>query len=389
MTVRLRLTLLYGALFLLAGAILIAITYFLYRDRLDADPLRGRREITIAFEGRNVGDKDGKRLVDFLSKDGRTVLHFIDEFYDDVLADALREQLEQSIVALGLTSAAALLLGWFVAGRVLRPIQRIAETARASSESNLHHRVNLRGPRDEMKELADTLDSLLERLERAFAGQRAFAANVSHELRTPLAILRAEAELRLAGGDADEADRAFARRVLEAAEGGERTVAGLLALARSESGLLSRTEVDLAELTGDMAGELAASTGRLEFALDLRDAAVRGDRALLERLAANLIDNAIRHNVPGGWVRVETEATAETAILRVANSGPRLSDADAQALFEPFTRQPAAMADDPGGHGLGLSIADAIVRAHGGTISAKARAEGGLEVEARLPRQPA
>ena len=386
MTVRLRLTLLYGALFLLAGAILIAITYFLYRDRLDADPLRGRREIAIAFDDRAI---EGRRLADFLSRDGRTILGFIDDFHRAVLADALAEQLEQSIVALGFTAAAALLLGWIVAGRVLRPIQRITETARASSESNLHHRVNLRGPNDEMRELADTLDSLLERLERAFAAQRAFAANVSHELRTPLAILRAEAELRLAGGDATEADRAFARRVLEAAEGGERTVAGLLALARSESGLLSRTEVDLAELTGDLAGELAASAGRITFALDLRDAAVHGDRALLERLAANLIDNAIRHNVPDGWVRVETASTAEAAILRVANSGPRLSDADAQALFEPFARPPAATADDPGGHGLGLSIVDAIVRAHGGTVSAKARAEGGLEVEARLPHGPA
>ena len=386
MTVRLRLTLLYGALFLLAGAILIAITYFLYRDRLDADPLRGRREITIAFEDRPIG---GRRLADFLSRDGRTILGFIDDFHRAVLADALQEQLEQSIVALGFTAAAALALGWIVAGRVLSPIRRITETARVSSESNLHHRVNLRGPNDEMRELADTLDSLLERLERAFAGQRAFAANVSHELRTPLAVLRAEAELRLADGGAGEADRAFARRVLEATEGGERTVAGLLALARSESGLLSRTEADLAEIAGDAAGELAASAGRIAFALDLRDAPVRGDRVLLERLAANLIDNAIRHNAPDGWVRVETEAAADEAVLRVGNSGPRLSDAQARALFQPFARPPAPDGDDRGGHGLGLSIVDAIVRAHGGSVSARARPDGGLDVEARLPRDRA
>ena len=386
MTVRLRLTLLYGALFLLAGAILITLTYFLYRDRLDADPLRGRREITIAFEGHPVR---GGRLADFLSRDGRSIFRFIDDFQHAVLADALRDQLELSIVALGFTTAAALLLGWIVAGRVLRPIRRITETARASSESNLHHRVNLRGPNDEMRELADTLDSLLERLERAFAGQRAFAANVSHELRTPLAVLRAEAELRLADGDAGEPDRAFARRVLEATGDGERTVAGLLALARSESGLLSRTEADLAEIAGDAAGELAASAGRVAFALDLRDAPVRGDRVLLERLAANLIDNAIRHNAPDGWVRVETAADGDEAVLRVGNSGPRLSDAQARALFQPFARPPAPDGDDRDGHGLGLSIVDAIVRAHGGSVSARARPDGGLDVEARLPRDRA
>ena len=385
-TVRVRLTLLYSALFLVAGVILITITYFLYRERLDADSLHGQEELRAAFGAKRAElyEKRGELFVAFRTRDGRTVFAFVDDFRDDVLDSALDEHLIQSGIALALTTVAALLLGWIVAGRMLRPIQRITETARASSETDLHHRVGLEGPHDELKELADTLDSLLDALEKAFTSQRAFAANVSHELRTPLAILRAEADIRLADTSANEAERAFARRVLDSTEQGNRTVDGLLALARSESGLLSRTEVDLAELTGDVAGEFAASASQIEFALELRDATAWGDRALLERLAANLIDNAIRHNVPGGWLRVEVAAAGDAASLRVSNSGARLTDEEVETLFQPFVRRPVPGAAG-GGMGLGLSIADAIVRAHGGTLSASARADGGLAVEARLP----
>ena len=277
------------------------------------------------------------------------------------------------------------LLGWLVAGRVLRPVQRITETARASSETDLHHRVGLEGPDDELKELADTLDSLLEALERAFSSQRAFSANVSHELRTPLAILRAEAEIKLADPEATQAERDFAQRILDSTEQGERTVDGLLALARSESGLLSRVEVDLAELTGDVVGDLAASANEVELTLDLGEATAWGDRALLERLVANLVENAIRHNVQGGWVRVEVAQEAGEAVLRVGNSGPRLTPEEVDTFFEPFVRRQESGAGRDG-LGLGLSIVRAIVQSHGGTVSARARRDGGLGVEVRLPR---
>ena len=221
-TVRIRLTLLYGSLFLLAGIVLIAATHFLYREALDKDEFDEKRafyaeeQVKAAF-----GDRlpSGKRLREFTTRDGRTIFKFVedvnDKATDDAVDDALREQLAQSGVALGFTTVGALLLGWLVAGRVLRPVQRITETARASSETDLHHRVGLEGPDDELKELADTLDSLLEALERAFSSQRAFSANVSHELRTPLAILRAEAEIKLADPDATQAERDFARRILD------------------------------------------------------------------------------------------------------------------------------------------------------------------------------
>ena len=394
-TVRVRLTLLYGALFLLVGVALVILTHLLYRDALTAGPIEGRDGFRAEAELRSAfGERlpSGRSLRELLSRDGRTIFRYVAdvraEAFDEAVEGALREQLIQSALALGATSVVALLLGWVAAGRVLRPVRQITETARASSGSDLRHRVGLRGPDDELKELADTLDSLLEALESAFSSQRAFSQNVSHELRTPLAILRAEAEIRLAAPEAGEEERRFARRVLESAEQGERTVDRLLALARSESGLLSSSEVDLAELTGDVVGELAASASQLDLRLELGEATAWADRALLERLVANLVENAMRHNVAGGWVRVVVATQEDAALLRLSNSGPRLTPEEVEGLFQPFVRR-----GDPGfsrpGLGLGLPIVRAIVDAHSGAISAEPRAEGGLDISVRLPRRPA
>lgn len=396
-TIRIRLTLLYGALFLLAGLALIAVTHFLYRDALDKDDLAAKKQFYAEIEVKNAfGERlpSGRRLREFIARDGRTIYKFVadvhekavDDAVDDAVDGALREQLIQSGIALGFTTVGALLLGWLVAGRVLRPVQRITETARASSETNLHHRVALAGPDDELKELADTLDSLLDALEKAFTSQRAFSANVSHELRTPLAILRAEAEIKLADENATEAERAFARRILDSTEQGEHTVDGLLALARSESGLLSRTRVDFAELTGDVVGGLAATATEVELTLELGEANAWGDHALLARLVANLVENAIRHNVSGGWVRVEVAEEDGEAVLRVANSGPRLTAEEVETFFQPFVRRQESGAGRAG-LGLGLSIVRAIVQSHEGTVSANARREGGLAIEVRLRRE--
>lgn len=390
-TIRIRLTLLYGSLFLLAGLVLIAITHFLYRDALEEGNIAEKQAFYAEEQVKKAfGDRlpSGRRLYEFTARDGRTIYSFVEDVHakavDDAVDDALREQLVQSGIALGVTTVGALLLGWIVAGRVLRPVQRITETARASSESDLHHRVALQGPDDELKELADTLDALLEALERAFDSQRAFSANVSHELRTPLAVLRAEADIKLADPDATETEREFAQRILDSTEQGERTVDGLLALARSESGLLSRDEVDFAELVGDVVGDLAPSAGRIELSLGLGDATAWADRALLERLVANLVENAFRHNAPGGWVRVEVAEEGGEALLRVANSGPRLTAEEVERFFQPFVQRQGPGAGGRG-LGLGLSIVQAIVQAHGGTLSARARREGGLEIDVRLP----
>ena len=181
-----------------------------------------------------------------------------------------------------------------------------------------------------------------------------------------------------------ESERAFAQRVLYSTEQGERTVGGLLALARSESGLLSRVEVDFAELTGDVVGDVAAATGGVAIELDLGSAIAWGDRALLERLVSNLVENALRHNVTGGWARVEVTQEDGEAVLRVSNSGPRLTDEEVETLFQPFVRR-SPTGVGRGGLGIGLSIVRAIVRSHDGSISATPRSEGGLTIEVRLP----
>ena len=210
-TVRVRFMLLYAAFFLATGILLIATTHLLYRERLLDQPDRGRQALVDAFGERLPS---GRRLEEFLSRDGRTLARFVDDFQRDVLDDALRDQLVQSLIALVCATGGALALGWVAAGRALRPLQQITETARASSESDLRHRVGMTGPDDELKDLADTLDELLEALDESFASQRSFAANVAHELRTPLAVLRAEADIRLASPDLAEDERGFARRVL-------------------------------------------------------------------------------------------------------------------------------------------------------------------------------
>ncbi len=393
-TIRIRLTLLYGFLFLLAGIVLIAIAHLLYRDALEGDDLVAKQAFYAEEQVKEAfGERlpSGRVLREFTARDGRTIYKFVEDVHaravDEAVDDALNEQLAQSGIALGVTTVGALLLGWLVAGRVLRPVQRITETARASSESDLHHRVALQGPDDELKELADTLDSLLEALEKAFDSQRSFSANVSHELRTPLAILRAEAEIKLQDETASEAERDFARRILDSTEQGERTVDGLLTLARSESGLLSLVDVDVAELVGDVVGDLAASANQVDLTLELADATAWGDRALLERLVANLVENGIRHNVTGGWVRAEVAQDGGQAVLRVSNSGPRLSPEEVESFFEPFVRRQETGAGR-GGLGLGLSIVQAIVQAHDGALSAQARRSGGLDVEVRLPGRP-
>jgi signal transduction histidine kinase len=268
-------------------------------------------------------------------------------------------------------------------------VQRITAHARRASQSTLADRIDLRGPPDELRELADTFDAMLDRLQAAFEAQRRFAAQASHELRTPLAIMRAEADVALNAPDVTERERRLAEAIQHATERSERLVDGLLALARSESTLRDDTRVDLAELVGDVVGEqaLAADAAGVELDLDLGevDVTVSGDRALLWRLVGNLVENAIRYNQPKGWARVSVGVDGGQAVLRVANSGPRVASETVEALFEPFRRGVGSGRDRPAGFGLGLAIARTVVLAHGGEIEAAAPASGGLVVTARIP----
>jgi signal transduction histidine kinase len=279
-------------------------------------------------------------------------------------------------------------LGWVVAGRVLRPLQRITATAKRLSERTLDQRIALDGPDDELKELADTFDQMLMRLDAAFDSQRRFAANASHELRTPLAITRTEVDVALADPDTSQAElRAMAERVRDATGRSERLIEGLLTLARSEREPRLWEPVDMADAAAQALqhGRHADAAAGLRVVTRLGPAPVAGDPALLERMVANLVENAVRHNQPGGWLEVATGTDGGWAVVRVANGGRAIPPDRVESLFEPFCRLDVRVASPTRGAGLGLSIVRSVVRAHGGHTTARARPGGGLEVTVRLP----
>jgi signal transduction histidine kinase len=290
--------------------------------------------------------------------------------------------------ALAVSAVASAFLGWFAAGRVLRPLRQMTAGARAISAGNLHQRLAVAGPNDEFKQLGDTIDDLLARLEASFAAQRRFVANAAHELRTPLTLERALLQVALADPNASaERLRAACGELLVTGRNQERLLEALLTLATSERGLQHREVFDLARLVQD-AAEAARpeiERRRLGLTLMLSHAPVRGDRALIERLIANLLDNGVDHNSEEGWVQLMTGADPERAVLRVANSGPAISPDQVERLFEPFERGSGERTATNGHYGLGLSIARAIVLAHDGEIDAEPELGGGLVVTVSLP----
>ncbi|MBF8189669.1 HAMP domain-containing protein [Nonomuraea sp. K274] len=377
-TIRLRLTALYGGLFLAVGLLLLAITYGLFARALQAMGMRFPRQSASSFSPR--ADVFGGSLRDRIA-----------EALAEQRADALSQLLIQSALALAIVSLIALALGWVVAGRVLRPLRDITATARRLSTHNLDERINLRGPRDELKELADTFDAMLGRLAAAFEAQRRFVANASHELRTPLTVQRAAVDVALATPSL-ESLRTMAERVHAATQRHEHLIASLLTLARSERGVEHYVDVDFAAAVRTVLTAVAGDVElqRLRLTQRLAPARVLGDPTLLERLAANLIENAVRHNTPGGWIEVETRAGQTEVALRVANSGTVLSPTMVTALFEPFRRRtPDRVGGGASqGHGLGLSIVAAITTAHRGRYVVRALPEGGLDITVTLLTRP-
>jgi signal transduction histidine kinase len=298
----------------------------------------------------------------------------------------LNQLLRKSGLALAIMTLVSIGLGWLMAGRALRPVRTMSNRARGISERNLHERLALAGPNDELKELGDTFDGLLARLETAFESQRRFVANASHELRTPITVERTLVEVALADPEADvESLRATCRRVLAASEQQERLIEALLTLARSQRGLEERAPLDLAEIAADVVRQVSSNGVRFESTLDA--APTSGDPALVERLMTNLIDNALHYSASdGGWARAWTGIRDGQPTLRVENSGSLIPADRVDALVEPFRRLDCDRVGHPGGLGLGLSIVSAIADAHGASLSARARAEGGLTVEVGFPR---
>jgi signal transduction histidine kinase len=292
-----------------------------------------------------------------------------------------------SAVALVVLVPVALAAGWFVAGRFLRPLRAITATATAISAGNLHRRLDLGEPADELTELGFILDDLFARLQASFDAQRHFVANASHELRTPLAGLRTLLEVTLADPDADAATlRSACEEALALGGHQERLVEALLALATSERGLTRRDTLDLAPLA---AGVLASRRDRaarrgIDLAEHLASAATTGDPRLIESLIANLVDNAVRHNHPGGHVEITTEVVGDRATLTVTNSGPVDPDDQIRRLLQPFQRLAPDRHGRRDGYGLGLAIVNAVAQAHHAGLTIGARAEGGLAVTVRF-----
>ncbi|WP_225077189.1 HAMP domain-containing sensor histidine kinase [Streptomyces sp. CoT10] len=295
----------------------------------------------------------------------------------------LRQLLTQSAIALGLMSTVSVGLGWLMAGRALRPVRIMADKSRRISERNLHERLAVTGPDDELKDLGDTIDDLLGRLDTAFAAQKRFAANASHELRTPLTLQRAMIEVALADPAADgDSLRRVCERVLAAGEHQERLIEALLMLARSERGLDRREPFDLARVAGRVLRDGDPRETDVDTAL--APAPASGDPRLMERLAANLVDNALRYNVPGGWVRVVTGTAHGRPFLRVVKSGPEIPPDRIGTLFQPFQRL-ESRTGNPDGHGLGLSIASAVAAVHDADLAAEPGPRGGLSITVALP----
>lgn len=287
------------------------------------------------------------------------------------------------------TAAVSALLGWFLAGRVLRPLRDMTVAARAISAGNLHERIALAGRNDEFKQLGDTIDELLARLETAFSAQRRFVANAAHELRTPLTVERALLQVALANPDASVASlQAACREVLSSGRDHERLLESLLTLATTERGLERREPVDLAAVAEAVttARKAEVEESSLELVPVLEPAEISGDPALVERLVANLIDNAIRYNHPDGRLGVRTETGTDGATLTVTNTGPRIAAGAVDWLFEPFRRLDSDRTTEDGHHGLGLSIVRAVATAHEATVSARAEPLGGLAVTVIFPR---
>jgi signal transduction histidine kinase len=388
-TVRLRLTLLYGGLFLIAGALLLTLNYFLVRRSitLDSAEVHARAEELLK---ESVGPLEAEFRDAGHANGGRRFQEVLEIAQRQFISETTRELVLQSLIALSGMAVVAMALGWFVAGRVLHPLKEITATARRLSEQNLHERISMQGPHDELRELADTLDDMLRRLEAAFESQRDFVSNASHELLTPLSIVRAELDVTLADPNVTTRElRAMAETVRIATERSEKLIQRLLALAQSERGVATRTEVGIDELARDATAHLEplARRGNVHIVSDLEEATVHGDRVLLERLVANLIENAILHNRPGGEARIRTGAENGRSVLRVDNDGSETISADAMPrLFEPFARVGGDRLEHREGFGLGLSIVRSVAQAHSAAVDAVPRPDGGLSITVTFPR---
>ena len=380
-SLRTRLTVIYGLLFFVTGAALVGVTYL-----LTARAVSQKFMITIPSQVSAAplpGVPQGTGLPESLLVIRQEVTAQLDQQRHEVMSELLQSS-ALAVLALGLV---AVVLGYVVAGRMLRPLQTVTATARRLSESTLHERIALAGPDDEIKELADTFDGMLDRLHRAFDAQRRFVANASHELRTPLAINRTVLEVAITSPRSPEETKALGRTLLDTTARHERMIEGLLLLARSERELSDYTPVDVRDVAEAALEQLRDPADRAGVTITsgLAPARTAGDPVLIERCVVNLIENAIKYNVAGGQVWVHAGREDRSAFVRVENTGPLVPPYQVEALFEPFRRLRADRVGSAKGAGLGLSIVRAVVLAHRGTVETTPRPGGGLVITVRLP----
>jgi signal transduction histidine kinase len=389
-TLRLRLTLLYGALFLAAGAVLLAITYELVVHSQGAET---RRTLVAKVGGKRViqtldrGNQPAP-LVNVPQQLRPVAKSFARQAQAQIDRDRQAQRdalLTRSGIALGIMALLSIGLGWLMAGRALRPLRTMGLRARGISERNLHERLGLAGPDDELKELGDTFDGLLGRLETAFESQRRFVANASHELRTPITLERTLVEVALADPEPSvESLKDTCRRVLAAGEQQERLIEALLTLARSQRGLEKREQLDLGVVAAEVLQGFDPDGIRVDP--ELQEAPTTGDPRLVERLVSNLIDNGLKYNQDHGWVRARTGVRDGRAVIEIENSGPVVAADQVAQLTEPFrSLNGHESASGPRGLGLGLSIVAAIAEAHDASFAAHPRADGGLRIDVRFP----
>ena len=387
-SLRLRLTVSYGVLFFMIGFLLLALSYILLRQVAIKNPgelaNHTARELRLshAYLQQHISSPSGGR---------ETVGTFMRQVQDQVISELLRALIGVTFWALALATLVSVVAGWWMAGRMLRPVQEISAVARRLSASTLHERIDLKGPKDELRQLADTFDAMLGRLESAFLAQREFVSNASHELRTPLAIMRTELDVTLADPTTDAEDlRHMAETIRGAIARSEDVIDKLLVLAESQD-LVEHDAVDMARVAETVVEHhaRAANARGLKFQVDAQPSCVLGDEALLERLADNLVYNAVRYASPESVIHVQVSMGEDDGVtLRVANAGDVIAPSEVPRLFERFYRRGTSRSRHSGGSGLGLAIVAAVAQVHGGRVSAEAPGEGGLIVTVTLPCSP-
>ncbi len=386
LSARSRLTLLYTSLFALGGAGLVLITYLLVAHSLRTPTTTGippvsRQAIAQCVKAAQSAGGLAARVVE---KCAGVYANGVQAGASAQRSTTLAHLLAYSLLGLAGVILLAAVAGWIVAGRILRPVHRLTAAARAASEQNLSQRIALQGPRDELRELADTFDTMLERLDRAFSSQRQFIANASHELRTPLTVMRTSMDVVLAKPEPTRDELvSMTTEVRQAVDHAERLIEVLLILARNDQARVLTDPLDLAAVAEDaLEGRSANGIATLTT---LDEAPVTGDGMLLERLVANLLDNAERYNVAGGTVAISTTTDNGASLVRVVNTGQVVPPDQVDRLFQPFARLDERTRHD--GFGLGLALVSSIATVHSGTVHAAAVSTGGLDITVRLPRR--